>query len=120
MNERDAGYLYDIWKTGTRIQRFVATIDFETFVKDELIHFAVIQQPGIMGEAAKSLSPACREQLDEVAWSRMARMRDMLIHQYRRVDLGEVWKAATVSVPDTVAVLHPLVDRLREELENDA
>ena len=119
MNERDAGYLYDIWKTGTRIQRFIATIDFDTFVRDELIHFAVIQQIGIMGEAAKCLSPKCRDQLHEVAWSKMARMRDMLVHQYRRVDLREVWNAATISVPETLTVLHPVIDQIKKELEAD-
>ena len=36
-------------------------------------------------------------------------MRDHLIHGYDIVDLEEVWKTATVDVPDLLTALEPMV-----------
>jgi uncharacterized protein with HEPN domain len=41
-------------------------------------------------------------------------MRDVLIHGYRGVDLTEVWKAATVSIPDLI----PRFERILAGMDN--
>jgi len=49
---RDAGaYLYDIVQAAERIQRFVATHSFETYVTNELVQAGVERQFEIIGEA---------------------------------------------------------------------
>jgi len=40
----------------------------------------------------------------------MAGMRDILIHLYDRVDLNEVWLAATESIPALLGEIEPLLE----------
>jgi uncharacterized protein with HEPN domain len=44
----------------------------------------------------------------------MAKMRDMLIHAYDRVDLDEVWDTIPNDIPQLISVLENIVP-LREE-----
>lgn len=36
-------------------------------------------------------------------------MRDVLIHVYDQVDVEEVWKSASVDIPDVLAKIEPLL-----------
>ena len=109
---RDLAHLWDILKAARLVQEFVADMDRAAFDSDQRTHFAVIAQLQIIGEATKRLSPEFREGHPEIPWNKMAGMRDVLIHLYDRVDLGEVWAAATESVP-------PLIEQLAFLLPDD-
>lgn len=39
----------------------------------------------------------------------MARMRDMLIHSYGKVDLDEVWDTVSLDIPRLITILEPAV-----------
>ena len=54
----------------------------------------------IMGEAAKQVSSATREQFLDVPWRRIAGLRDVLIHDYMGVDIDEVWNVIVNHLPD--------------------
>jgi len=64
-----------------------------------------------LGEAVKRLSVEFRERHSDVPWSRIAGMRDRIIHGYDSVDLDEVWNAVTIHVPELAARLEPLMPR---------
>jgi len=70
---------------------------------------AVIHQLMVIGEAAKHISQQFKDDHSEVPWKDMAGMRDILIHAYRRINLDEVWIAATVDVPDLIRQIEPLM-----------
>ena len=75
----------------------------------KLSRYAVERQLMVIGEAVKRLSPEFRASHSGIPWSAIAGMRDHLIHGYDIVDLEEVWKTATVDVPDLLTALEPLV-----------
>jgi uncharacterized protein with HEPN domain len=107
--DRDPATILDIVLAGRRIGDFVSGQDFEDFSADLKTQSAVLLQLLIIGEAAKRLSAAFREQHSEIPWSDIMRMRDKLIHHYEEVDLGLVWKAVRKDVPELLTLLKPLI-----------
>jgi len=116
MQHPDDGYLRDVLDAARLIREFVEGFDLEAFRADVRTHSAVIRQLEIMGEATKYLSLPLRQANPDVPWRRIAGMRDVLIHGYRGVDLTEVYKAATVSIPDLI----PRVERILASIDSDS
>ncbi|MBP7629646.1 MAG: DUF86 domain-containing protein [Acidimicrobiales bacterium] len=56
----------------------------------------------IIGEASNSLSDSFKAAHSEVAWRDIGALRILLAHHYHRIDLGQVWEIAAVSVPELV------------------
>ena len=63
----------------------------KAFMQTRIIQDAVIRNFEVIGEATKKLSPKIKEKYPEVPWRRIAGLRDVLIHDYLRVDLAEAW-----------------------------
>lgn len=94
----DVVYLRHIADAAEKI-RVYAAVGFERFLKESHWHDAVIRQLEIIGEATKKLSDETRHQNPDVPWRRIAGMRDVLIHDYFRVDLAAVWEVTQKEVP---------------------
>ena len=107
-------YLQDILSMIDKVGQFTADLSLEEFEENEMVHFAVIRAIEVMGEAAKHVPPEVKRKYPEVPWSRMAGMRDRIIHGYFGVDLHIVWETATRSIP----ILRPRISEiLRVEVE---
>lgn len=52
---------------------------------------AVIRNFEVIGEAVKRIPESLKEERPDIPWRRIAGLRDVLIHQYLRVDLEAVW-----------------------------
>ena len=109
MQTADAGYLRDIVTAARPVQALVEGFDLEAFRTDVRTHSAVFYQLAVVGEATRKLSPEFRESITEIPWRRIAGMRDILIHGYRGVSPTEAWKAATISIPELLAALAPVL-----------
>lgn len=97
--QRDDALLQDMLRAAEQIEQFKGQMDFEQFRTDAKTQSAIIHQFLLIGEIAKLLSEDFRKTHTSIPWSAMARMRDKLIHHYRGVDLGEIFRAADGEIP---------------------
>jgi uncharacterized protein with HEPN domain len=71
----------------------------EEFERNELIQEFFVRKIELIGEAVKGLSPGLQSRYSEVPWREIARMRDILLHHYRKVDWDLVWNVVEQHVP---------------------
>jgi len=88
---------------------FAGNMDKEAFLADRKSQYAVIRCLEVIGEAAKRLSDDAHHQYPDIPWSAMARMRDLLIHSYDKVDVNEVWDTVQRDVPVLISALERIV-----------
>ena len=71
----------------------------EEFSRDTQKQDAVIRRLEIIGEAVKSLPAEVRDRNPEVPWREIAGARDILVHEYFRVDLNLAWEMVHDDLP---------------------
>ena len=91
------------------IRTFVEGMDFEAFRQDLKTVHSVVYNLTIIGEAVGQVPAEVRTAHQEVPWDDMRRMRNVLVHQYNRIDLGVVWKTVQNDLPPLVPVLKRLL-----------
>jgi len=102
---RDEHWLADIRETGTSIEGFLAGVDKSAFLASDLVRSAVLHKLTIVGEAANRLTPELRARYPHLPWREIIGFRNIIVHAYFTIDWDVVWKAATESLPELVALL---------------
>ena len=108
----DRVYLLDILEAIERIEKYTAQ-GREAFEVNELIQTWVVHHIQIIGEATRKLSQDLRIHYSEVPWTQIMAMRNILVHDYFRIDLDEVWLVIEGDIP----VLKERVEFILKELE---
>lgn len=85
----------------------------DSFMQNKMIQDAVIRNFEVIGEATKRLSLQTKEKYSEIPWRRIAGLRDVLIHDYLRVDLEEVWGIVIDYLPDLKVKVEKIVNDLK-------
>ena len=81
--------LDDIAEAISRIQVATSALDNDPSDSDaDLLQDAVLYRLLVIGEAVKALPDEVRDAAPEVPWRNIARLRDLLAHQYHQVDLA--------------------------------
>lgn len=104
----DTPYLQHVVDAIDRIEQYVQGLDRTTFDRNLLVQDGVIRQLMIIGEAVKLLSGDLRAKHTGIPWSRIARMRDRLVHQYLGIDMETVW----LTVQDDLPVLRSEIEAI--------
>ena len=88
----------DILEAIERIEKYSAR-GREDFEADELIQTWILHHLQIVGEAVRAISPATKETSDEVPWSKIIGMRNILVHNYFGIDKNLVWSVVENDLP---------------------
>jgi uncharacterized protein with HEPN domain len=101
--------LDDILEAIERIQDYTAGMDEKQFQADRKTVDAVVRNLEILGEAAKNIPPHVRALAPHVPWTKIAGMRDILIHAYFIVDCKILWDVVENKLPDLKAAAASLL-----------
>lgn len=110
---RDDATLLDMLKAARLVMEFKGSLAKKAFLRDIKTQSAILHQLLVIGEAVKRLSDDFRARHPQIPWTRIAGMRDKLIHQYDAVDVDEVWKTITKDIAPLISFLEPLVPQER-------
>jgi uncharacterized protein with HEPN domain len=79
----------DIWEAIEKIQRYVAGLDHDTFIKDDKTIDSVVRNLEIIGEAANRLREDFRAQHPEIEWRKITGLRNRIVHDYFNIDVED-------------------------------
>lgn len=100
----DHDRLRDILNCAERIARHEQSGVPEDVVIDAILHNLVV-----IGEAVRGLSDACREREPGVRWSAIVGMRNLLAHEYFRVEYQQVRDIIEIHLPDLATATRRLL-----------
>ena len=100
LERRTAVRLRDIRRSCLEAQRFLAGLEAEAFAEDVLRIRAIERCLEILGEAVRALPPEFKAQQTHIAWHLMVGLRNVLAHEYSRVNLPKIHEIVVVNVPE--------------------
>ena len=95
----DKERLRDILEAIAQIEKYAVQGEAE-FQQNELIQVWIVHHLQIIGEASSSLSQALTDKYHRLPWAEIVAFRNILVHEYFRVDLKAVWKIIERDLPD--------------------
>ena len=112
--ERDAANLWDMLEAARKEVQFVKGLSLEQFVENELLRLASERELEIIGEAGRRVSDSFRAQHPEIPWKEIIGLRNVISHQYDKVDYPRIYDIVIRQLPELIATLSPLVPPLPE------
>jgi uncharacterized protein with HEPN domain len=91
------------------VLEFTKDINFQAFVANIQLQYAVIRCFEVIGEAAKRVPEDFREMHQQFPWKAMAGMRDKLIHGYDMVDPSILWGTIQTDVPEALSRINQII-----------
>ena len=101
--------LQDILDQAEEILAFVDGFDYEAFGKDTKTVKAVLYNLAVIGEAARNLLPDIQEVYPDLPWEEMRGMRNLVIHEYFRVNLRIAWTTIHEDLPSLIIQVRELI-----------
>jgi len=92
-------YVNHILDTISDIESSIKGLSKQDFINNKDVRDANLRRLEIIGEAVKNLPIRFREKYPEVEWTKIAGLRDIVIHKYFEVDLDIIWDILKADIP---------------------
>ena len=102
--------LEDILTCARNIRDFATGMSLEDFLDDPRTVRAVAYEFTTMGEAARAIPQEIQDEHQQIPWGKMVGIRNVLVHQYFRLDEEILWKATQEDIPPLIAALEKLIN----------
>lgn len=108
---RDAALLLDMLGYAEEGHAIVKGNRYETFIKDRLRVLALERALEVVGEAARNVSPAGKAAATQIPWQLIHGQRNILAHQYGKIDHFQLFRTASEDLPGLIAILKRMLGR---------
>lgn len=111
---RDRERLGDILEAIAQIERY-AHQGQAMFEENELIQVWIVHHLQVVGEATNGLSEGLIAQHPEIPSAKIIAFRNILVHEYFKVNLELVWRIVKVDLPDLKRQIEVIIEQENEE-----
>jgi len=87
------------------VQQFTQDLDTASFSSDQKVVAAVAYHFVILGEAARHVPVEVQARYPLVPWAKNRGMRNVVAHEYRRIDVMVLWQTIQQDLPPIVPLL---------------
>ncbi len=109
MEKDKLAHLHLILDSTRKIKQYISGMDFSAFLLDEKTQSAVIMQLHVVGELSKNMPEEIKLEID-LPWKKISGMRDIVAHDYFKLDLESVWKTATEDILEAESKIRSYLD----------
>jgi len=109
MIDRDKTHLERMMDEVEFITKTISGISKDTFLGDSLLQHGICMSIITIGECANHLSDEFIDKYNEVPWTKVIAVRNMVAHVYWQLDMELVWRAATINIPELRGFLSKFV-----------
>jgi uncharacterized protein with HEPN domain len=89
----------DILGCAENIIQFTNDLDFESFLEDPKTIRAVAFELTTIGEAVKAIPLEIQQKYPTIPWVKIQGIRNVLVHEYFRLDEEILWKTIKEDIP---------------------
>lgn len=108
---RDPARLAHILRAIDNINIFVEDKSINDLELESVLYFAVVKNIEIIGEAAYMITHDFKSNHPETPWKQIEGMRHILVHDYYRISVNEVWGV----ISNRLAPLRSQIEKYLEE-----
>jgi len=109
--DRDSANLHDMLEVALEARELVAELQAEAFLQDRVRRRALERMLELIGEAARRITPECQAEHPEIRWRRIIGQRNILAHEYGRIDPRVLYQTAREDMPSLIAALERVLPR---------
>jgi len=102
---RDAALLLDMLNYAEEARAIVAGQRYEAFLKERIKVLALERVLEVVGEAARNVTQARKDAVADIPWMQINGQRNVLAHQYGKVDHFQLFRTASEDIPRLIEVL---------------
>ncbi|MCU0633125.1 MAG: DUF86 domain-containing protein [Methanolinea sp.] len=111
--KREPGlFLYDMVTAVDKILDYTHSLALQDLLKNELVKDAVLRNIQVLGDGAKEIPPELKASHPEIDWKGITGLRDIITHQYFRVDWDIIWITIKEDLPSLSISLHHLLESI--------
>jgi uncharacterized protein with HEPN domain len=103
-------YLGHIRDAVEKIERYIAGMDYDDFIRNDMMIDAVVRELEIIGEATNNLDEGFRKKHSEIPFRDIIDMRNILIHNYAGVNTKIVWDTCKRNLPQLKKIILEVLD----------
>ena len=101
--------LWHIIEAIHRIEQYTDGASFEQFSTDTRTFDAVVRNLTVVGEAARQVPTEIESSFPDIPWAEMRALRNILTHEYDRVDVRIIWDTIRNDLPPLVPMLEQIL-----------
>ena len=107
---RDRALLLDMLSYAEEARSIAGGRSYESFIKDRIRVLALERTLEVVGEAARNVSPARKATITEIPWNLINGQRNLLAHQYGKIDHFQIFRTASEDIPRLIEALRRILD----------